>query len=70
MKFRHLSIAVAAALAWSSPVLANDTVVLHVNIVEQSLSSALGEFATQAKLQLIADAELLKGKKAPKLQGH
>ena len=69
MKFRHLSIAVAAALAWSSPVLANDTAVLHVNIVEQSLSSALGEFATQAKLQLIVDSELLENKKVQFITG-
>lgn len=70
MKFCYLSIAVAAALAWSSPIIADDGAVLHVNIVEQSLGSALGEFATQAKVQLIADSKLLQGKKAPSLQGH
>ena len=70
MKFRHLSIALAAAFAISSPLLAESFESLHVKIVAQSLSSALGEFAKQAKLQLIVDSKLLEGKKAPTLQGE
>jgi outer-membrane receptor for ferric coprogen and ferric-rhodotorulic acid len=69
MKFRTLSIAVAAALAMSSPLIAQSSPSLHVNIAAQSLSSALGEFAKQAKLQLIVDSKLLEDKKAPTLQG-
>jgi outer-membrane receptor for ferric coprogen and ferric-rhodotorulic acid len=69
MKYRTLSIAVAAALALCSPLMAESTQSLHVNIAAQSLSSALGEFAKQAKLQLIVDSKLLEGKKAPTLQG-
>ena len=70
MKFCHLSIALAAALAISSPLLAESLKPLHVNIAAQSLSSALGEFAKQANLQLIVDSKLVEGKKAPALQGN
>jgi len=69
MKFRHLSIALAAALAISSPLLAESTQPLQLNIASQSLSSALGEFAKQSKLQLVADSKLLEGKKAPTIKG-
>lgn len=69
MKFRPISIALATALALTSPLLAQSPQPLHVNITEQSLSSALGEFAKQANLQLIVDSKLLEGKKAPTLQG-
>jgi len=69
MKFRHLSIALATALSMTSPLLAESAPALHVNITSQSLSSSLGEFAKQAKLQLIVDSKLLEGKKAPALQG-
>ena len=70
MKFRHLSIAVIAALSMTAPLLAESASSLHVNIQTQSLSSALGEFAKQARLQLIADSKLLEGKKAPTLKGE
>jgi len=70
MKFRHLSIALATALSITSPLLAQSSPSLHVNIQTQSLSSALGEFAKQAQLQLVADSKLLEGKKAPTLQGE
>lgn len=69
MKFRHLSIALASALAFTSPLLAESTQPLQLNIASQSLSSALGEFAKQSKLQLVADSKLLEGKKAPALKG-
>ena len=69
MKFRHLSIALAAALAISSPLLAESTQPLQLNIVSQSLSSALGEFAKQSKLQLVADSKLLEGKKSSTIKG-
>lgn len=70
MKFRHLSIALASALAFTSPLLAESTPSLQLNIASQSLSSALGEFAKQSKLQLVADSKLLEGKKAPALKGE
>ena len=69
MKFRHFSIALATTLAISSPLLAESLKPLHVNIAAQSLSSALGDFAKQANLQLIVDSKLLEGKKASALQG-
>ncbi len=69
MKFCHLSIALATALAFSSPLLAESTNPLQLNIASQSLSSSLGEFAKQAQLQLVADSKLLEGKKAPALKG-
>ncbi len=70
MKFRHLSVALATALAITSPLLAESTSALHVNIASQNLSSALSVFAKQAKLQLIVDSSLVEGKKAPTLQGE
>ncbi|WP_052433592.1 TonB-dependent siderophore receptor [Sulfurospirillum arsenophilum] len=70
MKFRHISIALAAALAITSPLLAESSTTLHVNSVEQSLSTALNAFAKEAKLQLIVDSNLIEGKKAPTLQGE
>ena len=69
MKFRHLSIALASTLAFTSPLLAESMPSLQLNIASQSLSSALGEFAKQSKLQLVADSKLLEGKKAPALKG-
>jgi len=69
MKKQSLSLAFLAILTLSSPLLAESTNVLHVKISEQSLSSALNEFAGLAKLQLMVDATLVEGKKAPALQG-
>jgi len=70
MKFQHLSIAVAAALALTSPLMADSATVLHVKIEQQSLSSALNAFAKVAGLQLMADATLLEGKKTSRLEGN
>jgi len=70
MKFCTLSIAVAAALALSSPLLAESSKPLAVNIASQSLGSALNEFAQQAKLQLIVDSKLLEGKMTKPLKGE
>lgn len=69
MKFCHLSVALAATLSIASPLLAQSAPMVQVHIASQSLSSALGEFAKQAKLQLIVDSKLLEGKKVPALHG-
>lgn len=69
MKFSRLSIAVAAALALGSPLLAEEIKPLQINLATQSLSSALNEVAKQANLQLLVDAKLLEGKRVNALRG-
>lgn len=69
MKFSRLSIAVAAALALGSPLLAEEIKPLQINLATQSLSSALNEVAKQANLQLLVDAKLLEGKRVSALRG-
>lgn len=70
MKICTLSIAVAAAIALSTPLMAESVQPIVLNIATQSLSSALNEFAQLAKLQLIVDSKLLEGKKVKPITGE
>ena len=70
MKFRHLSIALAATLSMTTPLLAESSGLYHVHIAPSTLASALNTFAKQAKLQLIVDSRLIEGKEASPLEGE